>query len=173
MKKQVEETVQQLIGLPLWSIGRAGGLIWFAFGAERREILLRRGRKKIVSEYSLHIQCAWRIRKRNRIIVGYGDRSYPSGDDPYKEFPETEPDKIGNNQLDQRTLEFLRDHEQSPLIVRSVKADAVGSIYITFNQGYALDVFPSSSLSTEHWRFFRPASEEDHFVVTCEGIEIE
>ncbi len=172
MKRQVEKIIQQLIGLPLWSIGRAGGLIWFAFGVERREVL-RKGRKKIVSEYSLHVQCPWRIRKRNKIIVGYGDRSYPSGDDPYREYSEIEPDKIGDNQLDQRTLKFLGDHEQSPLIVRSVKADAGGSIYITFNQGYTLEVFPSSSLSTEYWRFFRPASEEDHFVVTCEGIEIE
>lgn len=173
MKKQVEKIVQQLIGLPLWSIGRAGGLVWFAFGVERREVLLRKGRKKIVSEYSLHLQCPWRIRKRSKIIVGYGDRSYPSGDDPYKEFLETEPDKIGNNQLDQRTLKLIMDHKQSPLIVRSVKSDASGGIYIAFNQGYSLDVFPSSSLSTEYWRFFKPASEEDHFVVTCEGIEIE
>lgn len=173
MKKQVEKIVQQLIGLPLWSIGRAGGLIWFSFGVERREVLLRKGGKKVVSEYSLHIQCPWRIRKRNKIIVGYGDRSYPSGDDPYKSFSENEPDKIGNNQFDQRASNFLLDHERSPLLVRSVTADAVGGIYITFNQGYTLEVFPSSSLSTEHWRIFRPDSEEDHYVVTCEGIEIE
>jgi hypothetical protein len=173
MKNQIEKIIQQLIGLPLWSIGRAGGLVWFAFGVERREVLVRRGVKKIVSEYSLHLQCPWRIRGRDKIIVGYGDRSYPSGDDPYKEFSENEPDKIGNNQLDQRTLELIMDHEQSPLIVRSVKADVVGSISIAFNQGYILDVFPSSSLSTEYWRFFRPASKEDHFVVTCKGIEIE
>lgn len=173
MKKQVEKTIQQLIGLPLWSIGRAGGLIWFAFGVERRNVLLRKGGKKVVSEYSLHIQCPWRIRKRNKIIVGYGDRSHPSGDDLYKKISENEPDKIGNNQFDQRTLKLINDHEQSPLMVRCVKSDAVGSIHITFNQGYILDVFPSSSVCTEHWRLFRPDSEEDHFVVTCEGVEIE
>jgi hypothetical protein len=173
MKDQIEKAIQPLVGLPLWSMGRAGGLIWFAFGVERREVTTRKGSTKIVSEYSLHVQCPWRIRDHSRIFAGHGDRFYPSGDDPYRDFSENELDKIGNNQLDQRASKFMMDHEQSPLIVRFVKADEIGSISIILNQDYSLEIFPSSSLSTEYWRLFRPSSEEDHFVVTCNGVEID
>jgi len=173
MKNKTEETLRQLVNLPLWSIGRAGGLVWFAFGVERREVPNCKGKKKIVSEYSLHVQCPWRIRNRNKIIVGYGDRFYASGDDPYREFPEDEPDRIGNNQFDQRASEFIKEYEQKPIIVTSVKADALGGIYLKLTKGYFLDVFPSSSLSTEYWRIFKPDSKEDHFVMTCDGIVIE
>ena len=173
MKNQIEKVMQQLVGLPLWSMGRAGDLIWFAFGVERREVPTRKGLKKIVSDFSPHVQCPWRIREDGRIIVGHGDLYYPAGDDPYGEFAENPPGRIGANQFDQRALKLMKDYEKSPLIVGAVKADGVGSVSITLNQDHFLDIFPSSSLSTEYWRVFRPSSEEDHFVVTSNGIEID
>jgi hypothetical protein len=67
MKSKIEAFLRCIIGLPLWSIGRAGDIEWFAFGNERREVPGRDNETKIVSEYSF-MQCAWRMQS-DKIIV--------------------------------------------------------------------------------------------------------
>lgn len=173
MNNQIEQTLQPLIDLPLWSIGRAGSLVWFAFGKERREVSLRDGTKKIISEYALHIQCAWRIRQRNKIIVASGDLFYPPGDRPYDKLQDFDWDGPGGNQLDQRVSKLLDRQNHSLIMVLSIKADETGNICLALNQEYFLDVFPDNSITSEYWRFFKPYSEDKHFVFTTEGIEFE
>ena len=97
MKNQIEQILQVIIGLPLWSIGRAGDLEWFEIGDERRVIPINNGETKIISEYALHVQCAWRIRNLNQIYVASRDRYYPQGEDPYKDFEKFDWDKPGVN----------------------------------------------------------------------------
>lgn len=53
------------------------------------------------------------------------------------------------------------------LIVEDVKSDAVGGAEIYLSGGYRIVIFPDG-VQGEHWRIFRPKSEEEHFVV--EGI---
>jgi hypothetical protein len=173
MKITVEEILQPLVALPLWSIGRAGSLEWFAFGEERNEIMLRDGSTKVVSEYALHVQCAWRIRHNSKTIVGSADRLYPSGEDPYQDILKFDWDQQNANQLDQRISMFLDSQDKSLLIVSSVTADESGDITVSLNKEYFLDVFPNNSIVAEHWRFFRPYSEDEHFVFTNEGIKRE
>jgi hypothetical protein len=74
--KQIEAALSPLIGLPLWESHRAANLQMFDFGQARtRTIQLgpRKGTLAEVREYSLHIQCAWRARGPEGIVVGSND----------------------------------------------------------------------------------------------------
>jgi hypothetical protein len=173
MKSKIESFLSCLIGLPLWSIGRAGDIEWFAFGNERREVPGRDNVTKIVSEYSLHVQCAWRIRNQDKIIVASRDRFYPPGNDPLSNLEEFEWDTPGGNRLDELISKLLEERSLNPFIVISVRADTVGGVNINLIEGYRLEIFPDDSLSSEYWRFFKPFSEQEHFIITGHGVELE
>lgn len=167
MNEQIQKALDSLIGMPLWSSGRTADLEWFHFGKRRTVNTL--GGTKEVGEYALHIQSAWRIRHGNQVIVGSRDLYYPTEetDGPIEGF---DWDVQGANRRDRRIGELFQN-ETREFIVRQVEIGDAGAFTITFDDGYALDVFPDDSLSDEHWRMFKPSTEEPHFVVTGKGFE--
>jgi len=54
----------------------------------------------------------------------------------------------------------------APFTVQTVEAGEAGSLVIALEEGYNLEIFPHDSEGDEHWRFFKPQTEEPHFVVT-------
>jgi len=173
MGHQPETVLRQLVGLPLWSIGRAADLVWFAFGNERRNVTQRDGTQKIVSDYSLHLQCAWRIRQNDAILVASSDRFYPAGPNPYADLPEFDWDTQGANQLDERVSKLVEEYSSSLPVVENAVADMTGSFRLTLSHHLFLEAFPENSIIREYWRLFRPYSQEEHFVFTKQGLETE
>lgn len=164
----MENALKVLIGLPLWSSGRAADLEWFQFG-QRRSVKDHRGNTKEVGEYALHLQCAWRIRQGDQVIVGSRDLYYPA--DEIQDRPEDfDWDVIGGNRRD-RKIEALFQSETRQFWVREVTVGDAGSFTISLDDGYALEAFPDDSSADEHWRIFKPYSEEAHFVATGEGLQ--
>src|SRR5258708_6472925 len=160
MKNQIQQSLPQLVGLPLWSIGRGGNfLVWVSFGHDRRKIFLKNEKKKVVSEYSLHVQCAWRLRHQNKIMIASSDRYYLS------------KDAQEDNNFDQRITNFLNNQDLSLKIITPIAVDESGNLDITLDQEYSLDIFPDSSINTEYWRIFKPYSVENHFVFTNDGLK--
>ena len=168
MKKQVQHALEVLVGQPLWSSGRAADLEWFQFGP-RRTVTGARGTTKEVGEYALHVQCAWRIRRGDQVIVGARD-FYHSPDENDSSVEDFDWQALGANRRDHRIQELFQN-ETRQFMVREVRAGEAGSFTLILDHGYALDVFPDDSLSGEHWRIFKPSAEEPHFVVTGKGIE--
>jgi len=167
MREQVQKALDILIGKPLWSSGRAADLEWFAFG-ERRTVKGFRGVVKEVGEYALHVQCAWRIRHGDQMVVGSRDLYVPA------EESEDEPedfnwDAQGANRRDKRIAELFQN-ETRQFLVKQVQVGEAGSFTISFDGEYALDVFPDDSLRDEHWRIFQPSSDVPHFVVSGSGL---
>lgn len=167
MREQIQRALDSLIGMPLWSSGRAADLEWFHFGQHRT--LAARGGTKEVGEYALHIQCAWRIRHGDEVVVGGRDLYYPpeESDHPFEDF---DWDVQGANRRDRRIAELFQN-ETRQFMVREVEVGWAGSFTIIFDDEYALDVLPDDSLSDEHWRIFKPSAEDRHFVVTGRGLE--
>jgi hypothetical protein len=171
MKGKIENILGSLIGLPLTSIGRACDLEWLGFG-DIIEVIDHRGNKKKVEEYALHIQCAWRLTGSKGIIVASQDRYCPRtgwGDNE----DDFDWDVQGENRCDQLTEKFLEDNKKNRLTVQSVKADRFGGFVLTLENGVSLEGFPDGSTNIEHWRFFKPYSESQHFVITSDGIKEE
>src|SRR5579885_350419 len=66
MKKQIEKTLQCWIGQSFWGSGRVANLLTFQFGP-RQERISRYGISYKMVTYALHVQCAWRLTKAQRI----------------------------------------------------------------------------------------------------------
>jgi hypothetical protein len=175
MKTRVQEALDVLVGQPLWSSGRAADLEWFQFGP-RKTVKDSWGEKE-VGEYALHVQCAWRIRRGDRVVVASRDLYSPPEENP-EENPKENNDRPGNfhwdvqggNRRDRRIAELFQN-ETRQFMVRKVEAGEAGGFTIVFEDEYALEVFPDDSMSGEHWRIFKPYADEPHFVVTGAGIE--
>jgi hypothetical protein len=168
MKKQVRRALDVLIGQPLWSSGRAADLEWFQFG-QRKAVNGARGDTKEVGQYALHVQCAWRIRHGDQVVIGSRDLYYPpeESDAPMEDF---DWDVQGANRRDKR-IAALFQNDTRHFLVREVEVGEAGAFTIILNDEYALDVFPDDSFRDEHWRIFKPSAEEPHFVVTGKGLE--
>lgn len=170
MKEKITKATQQLVGLPLWSIGRAGDLEWFCFGENRQEMPSRHGQSKIVSDYALHLTCSWMITKDKHVFVASGDLYFPKGDDPFIDYDDFDWDTPAGNRMDEKIAILDEQFNKKPIIVLSVEVDEVGGMNISFTDDYSLKVFPNTSFS-EYWRLFMPYDESEHFVVTAQGIE--
>lgn len=156
----IQKTLAPLVGLPLRRIGRAADLLWVQFG-EMRELPDRRGGTRTVGEWSLHVQCPWRITRPPTILVARGDCHYVAGsDEPY------DWDAAGESRFDRCAAPLNREFESSPPTVEAVVTDAVGGFSLRLTGGYIFEVFPDDSTGsdTEHWRFFQPGRDESHFV---------
>src|SRR5712691_8128852 len=77
MKTEIESATAALNGKTLWRCLRASAMATFDFG-QRRKVLGFRGNEKEVGELALHVQCAWRITRTDRVVVGSSDLNYPA-----------------------------------------------------------------------------------------------
>jgi hypothetical protein len=174
VKEEIEETLEVLVGMPLWGSHRAADLQIFKFGEQipsmTRAIRDRPAKAVVIGEYGLHVQCAWRIVHETTIVVASHDLHFAAGDDPFKNYNGFDPDKHSNRR-DERIAALVLAWADNPPVVESVEGDAVGSLRISLTQRYTLDVFPSDSLGEEHWRLLPNSPKRDHFVVTGRGIE--
>jgi hypothetical protein len=168
MNEQVQKALRVLIGKPLWSSGRAADLEWFQFG-QRKTVKGARGDTKEVGEYALHVQCAWRIRHSDRVVVASRDLYHPASetDGPVHDF---NWDVQGANRRDKLMAELFQNGTPE-FVVQQVSVGNAGAFTVVFDDDYALDVFPDDSSQDEHWRLFKPYTEESPFVLSGSGVE--
>jgi hypothetical protein len=170
MKDQIEKATAVLIGKTVWQCTRAADMACFDFG-ERRTVPSFRGGTKEVGEYALHVECAWRVRHGEEIVVARRDLYYPadyqheSGDNP----PSFDWDK-DPNRLEKLFRLFFENGARSFMVLGARAAEA-GGLNLALCDGFYLELFPDYSFGDEYWRLFRPSAEEPHFVVTGRGIE--
>ena len=157
MKKQIETALRPLIGMPLWAIGRASTLEWFIFGVPR-EVIDHKQQAKMIGEYALHIQCAWRVVNSKCVVVGSQDRYVPSGD-PDQEIDDFDWDVEGANRCDEQVAQLLNNKKS--LVVIGVEIGSIGSFRLILDNDYVLEVFPNNSLEDEYWRLFQPYTESE------------
>jgi hypothetical protein len=170
--KRIKEHLNLLIGLPLFNAGRVSSLIWFDFGKKISKIKDRKGKTLLIGEYAIHTESAWHIRGTQGIIVGSTDRFYSAGEDPYKDYETVDwQDKAVLNRCDERLKNFINEHKNDPLIVRSVDANRWGSIKINLSGKFAIEVFKHNSLGGEYWRMLETRKKGNkHFVVNSDEI---
>src|SRR5436305_11099984 len=64
--------LEKLVGLPLWGVGLAAGMLALFFG-NRYTVTTPLGREIEKGDFGLHIQGAWRIVREDEVVVGYSD----------------------------------------------------------------------------------------------------
>jgi hypothetical protein len=111
-KDYIEARLKCLKQMPLTKAGRAANMAWFSFGKERVGIN-RIGEARNVSEFALHVQCAWRLVGPSGIIVGHDDMYHPvdkhTPADLDGELPEV-------NRCDERLKTFFASHPDGVLM---------------------------------------------------------
>jgi hypothetical protein len=163
--------LQDLVGQPLWALGRAANMQWFHFG-RRREVVSslpsRRGQVREVGELALHVQSPWRLRAGESIVVGSYDLNFPRGVFELSGVPGDFDWSKGPNRLDE-----LIEHVRANLLPAEgieVVVGAAGAFTVLFRGDLALDVFPNASGESEHWRLFAPGdSEREHLIHEAEA----
>lgn len=168
MITDIESTLNQLVGKPLISLGRAGNLIWFFFGKyiiNKNKI----GIERKVGEYVLHVQCSWRLVNENKILVGSKDIYMPHSQHK-GEGEEFDWDIEGMNRFDEQA-KALNEYCKARLFVEQIQADSLGGVKIYFKNNHVLELFPDDSSNDEFWRFFSYIDNSPHLVVTGKGIE--
>lgn len=171
IRQQVESVISPLVGKPLWDAGRAADLLWLAFGP-RQTIKGFRGKPKEVGEYALHVQCAWRFVQGEKVLAGNRDLYYPRG---YRNQRDEYPkdfnwDVQGANRCDEMLADLFAGGAKQ-FVVQRVEARQAGELALLLEGALTLQIFPNDSLDGEHWRLFRPGSDEPHTVYTGLGFE--
>jgi hypothetical protein len=169
MKREIENATAVLNGKSVWRCMRAASMATFDFG-KRRKVPGLGGAEKEVGEFALHVQCAWRITRNDRVAVGSSDLNYPADYSEDKAVPSDFDWERNPNRRD-KLLGLLFENGLREFVVQGVDVGAAGSLHIVLSENLALDIFPNDSLSEEHWRLFTPGTDVEHFVVTGTGID--
>src|SRR6266849_3470580 len=113
--------------------------------------------------------CVARIRHGDQVVVGNSDLYVPHEEsgDQQENF---DWEVLGASRRDKRIAELFQN-ETRQFVVQQVQVGDAGSFTIILDSDYALEVFPNDSLSDEHWRMFKPSSDEPHFLVSGKGLE--
>ena len=161
--KIIENRLCCIINVQLSQVGRAGNLAWFCFG-EDVAVQNYKGENTIKSEYSLNVQCAFRIVQDKKIILASSDMYIPNSKMQF--VHEFDWDVQGANRFD----ELAKAWKGNTIIVDSLKSDDFGGLKIYFSNEAVLEIFPDMSAPEECWRFFECQSAEKHVVITGQGI---
>jgi hypothetical protein len=172
LHRLAKRSFAQLVGLPLFDIGRAANLVWIHFGAPRTVTSQIGGKVRIVGEWALHLQCSWRLLERSRLLTGESDLFYPASTEPPGKLVDFDWGRLGANLFDEKIAQFKATRLPNLPPVSRVWLDRMGNVNITFGRRIAvIEVFADATAATELWRLFEPYRETEHTVFTGQGYE--
>lgn len=165
-----DEALSKLQGLALTRVNRAAMMLMFWFGDERVVPDTHRGGERTVPDFALHVQCAWRLCRHGRILIGSQDVLYDA-DTPWDQpNPEGfEWDVAGANRCDRFFAAFPPAESSVPLIVATVSTDELGGFRLGLSGGFSLQCFPDAGTPDEIWRLLQPGRQTDHYVAEGTG----
>lgn len=120
--------------------------------------------------YSLHIQCAFRVRRGAEILIGNLDMFYPTpamAEDPTFSWEAYDWDVQGANAYDQWARRIKG--ESIPFQVGSPTVSDCGDLTLPLGEGLFLELFLNQTVE-EGWRFFCLLPDAPHLVVTGLGL---
>jgi hypothetical protein len=159
----INKELSCLIGQKLKDAGRAGDMLWLAFGNEI-EVADYRGKQRFVNRYALHVQCPWRITDGQHIVVASGDFYIPGKGVTEAEFDRLD-DTFGCSRFDE-AIGYLRTLlETDDIAVIETFTDSYGGLQMLLSKRLKLEIFPHRSIKKEFWRFFEHGSDKKHIVV--------
>ena len=164
----IEETLSKILNEPIRNIRRAAATGMIDFGQDKIS-KDSHGRERILTQYALHLQCAFRIIDSDKVIVANLDMFEPNSKTKWSE--NFDWDVFGANLYDEKCQLLVRELEDTSIIVTAVKASCFGDLKIFLSNGYVIEVMNNLSCNEEIWRFFEPGTENAHFVFTGCGIE--
>ena len=154
---RIKEEMSVLTKAKGFTIGRAAAMCWMGFDVNG-------------TEYALHIQCAFRLRTAEEVLIANLDMFYPTAameEAPSFVWSEFDWDVQGFNRYDEWALHWKKEGREA--VVETIQVSDFGDLTIHFSGGLILEVFMNNA-QDECWRFFERNAKE-HLVVTAQGVE--
>ncbi|WP_350292542.1 hypothetical protein [uncultured Croceitalea sp.] len=142
MKVQIENTLQELIGLKFAQTTRNADMECLKFGFKTNS------KKQNIGEFGLHIQTDWRIINGKGILIGSNDLYEPNSENK----SEMDFDYENGNLRDEKLKSLINSND---LIVSTVVKDGIGGLNIGFNNQMELQIIPTNSSKSEYNEFWR------------------
>jgi len=143
--------INKIINQKIFDIGRVSDMCWIIFTSEDYQ-----------TNYSLHLQCPWRIRKENKILLTNWDiYELAMGDNE----EEGEWDDTKRNVFD----EIVQQDKWKGKKVENIIVTEVYDLKFFLSDSYVIECFVND-IRGECWRFFKKG-EKEHLVITGKGIE--
>ena len=166
---EIQQALNQLSGLDLIGLGRAGNLQHLTFGRHR---LRERDKPDQLADFALHLSCPWRLTRDHVIACGQADLERPSS--PFVSDDEYDAGKIGSRWVDLGNAAFRSYLDQAIVTVLNAEMDGFTGFRLRMSAAVSLDVFPAASKADhddlEFWRLFQPRLDTPHFIVSSQGI---
>jgi hypothetical protein len=157
MKKVIHQALTPLVGLPLRYIGRSSNMLFVEFGT-LHEVSARDGSAKTVYDWSIQIQCPWRISQHSQIVIAYRDFYY-------SDVAKSNQAVMNKSRFDSTLASLCAEFEAAPPGVVSVDSDDTGAFSLNLSEGYRLEAIPAENTeSGKHWRVFEPGIMGQSFV---------
>ncbi len=165
LKEKIESKLKALIGLELSGTARAANMEGLKFGSYRKMTKIG---KVDVGEFSLHVQCEWRIIRANKMLIASNDLYEPKKGEKFSENFDYEKGNL-------RDTEFRGLIANNNLLVEKIEADEIGGLTLYFSGDYQLQVIPLNTSKTgynEYWRLLNNVKEKSKdFVISVNGVE--
>jgi hypothetical protein len=169
LAERITTEMSALLGQQIVECGRAANMQMFGFGPRHPKVN-RKGEAIEVCQFSLHIQCRWRLVDVAKIVFGSDDLHYPADDSiPWDQFDWDKNLSV----LDVLQREWFTQRTIMPLKVLNVCGDKYGGFQVQLDSDFALEAFPCGlgrGERSEHWRFFGHRDDGSHFAITTDGV---
>ena len=161
MKIQIENTLQELIGIKLSQTTRSADMECLKFGFKANN------KNENIGEFGLHIQTDWRIINGKGILIGSNDLFEPNSENK----SEMDFNYEKGNLRDEKLRNLINSND---LIVSRAVTDGIGGLNIGFNNQMELQIIPTNSSESEYNEFWRLIdnryTESRHIVARISGI---
>jgi hypothetical protein len=157
MNKIVHNALAPLVGLPLCQLGRSSNMLLLQFG-NPHEVSARDGSTKMVHDWTIQIQCPWRISQHSQIVIAFRDFYY-------SDVAKNNQAVMNKSRYDSVLGSLCAEFEATPPRVISVDSDDTGTFSLHLSEGYRLEAIPAENTeSGKHWRIFEPIVAGKSFV---------
>jgi hypothetical protein len=157
MNKIINNALAPLVGLPLRHLGRSSNMLLLQFG-NPHEVSAHDGSMKTIHDWTIQIQCPWRISQHGQIVIAYRDFYY-------SDVAKNNQAVMNKSRYDSVLGSLSAEFETTPPRVISIDSDDTGAFSLHLNDGYRLEAIPAENTeSGKHWRIFEPGIPGKSFV---------
>ena len=148
----MQQVFLELVGMNLSDARRAADMEMFHFGSATPAPSAG-GSRETDFQFALHVQCAWRFVRNERVWVGSRDLYHPAALSENESVPDGFDWGRDANRRDALVASLLEHHRRN-LRVKHVQLELAGRLTIAFERDLYLEVFPDDAFAGEHWRIF-------------------
>jgi hypothetical protein len=157
VNKIIHHALAPLVGLPLCHLSRSSNMLLLQFG-HAHEVSGPGGSTKTVHDWTIQIQCPWRISQHSQIVIAFRDFYY-------SDVAKNNQAVMNKSRYDAVLGSLCAEFEATPPRVISVDSDDTGMFSLHLSEGYRLEAIPAENTeSGKHWRIFEPGFQGKSFV---------